>query len=148
MEAGFPAMSATMGSIRRFGSGRKFISDARAPNGVASALSPIHHTAKDTMMQNTDQVTLGQEQYEELQHVLDAYNYQKASLVDLNNAMDGIYKIERWSASGKPTILVTIGDNHLIELWASPELWGDGVPRDSSKVVAYLQSLLDSLRAS
>jgi predicted NAD-dependent protein-ADP-ribosyltransferase YbiA (DUF1768 family) len=63
-------------------------------------------------------------------------------MVDSRDALDGIYKIERWTAVGMPAILVTVGDDGLIELWGSAELWGDGVPRDGGNLVGRLNDLL------
>jgi hypothetical protein len=90
---------------------------------------------------HTNKVVAGQEWYEDLQHVFAAHRYTRSVLIDSKNALDGIYKVERWSADGKPTVLVTVGDNGLIELWGSPELWGRGLPRGGN-VVGLLDDLL------
>ena len=95
---------------------------------------------------HTAKVIFGQEQYEDLQHVFAAHNYRKSVLVDSKGVLDGIYKIERWTADGKPPMLVTIGDDGLVELWGSPELWGDRFPHDSGKVVGYVDDLLTARR--
>jgi hypothetical protein len=100
----------------------------------------------DNTLQHTTKVMSGQKQYQDLQLVLAAHHYTKAVMVDSRDALDGIYKIERWTAAGKPTILMTIGDNDLIEFWASTELWGDGFPHDSGKVAGYLDDLLTARR--
>ena len=101
----------------------------------------------DDTLRHTTKVMSGQEQYQDLQHVFAAHQYTKAVMVDSADALDGIYKIERWTAAGKPTILVTIGDNDLIEFWASTELWGGGgLPHGSGNVARYLDDLLAARR--
>jgi hypothetical protein len=100
----------------------------------------------DETLRHTNDVAAGQRRYEDLQHVLTAHGYRKAVMVDSADALKGIYKIERWTADAKPTVLVTIGDDNLIEVWGSPELWGDGFPHDGGKLVGYLDELLTARR--
>ena len=100
----------------------------------------------DETQRHANRVVAGQEWYEDLQHVFAAHRYTKAVLLDARNALDGVYKIERWTADGMPTMLVTIGDDGLIELWASPGLWGEGTPGDGGNVVNRLNDLLTARR--
>jgi hypothetical protein len=95
---------------------------------------------------HASKVIAGQEWYEDLLHVFAAHHYTRSVLIDSKNALDGLYKIERWEAAGKPTMMVTVGDNGLIELWGSPELWGQGRPRDGGTVAGFLDDLLAARR--
>lgn len=81
---------------------------------------------------NSEDSSIGQNQYEELELALEALGYKKRVVVnDENKSVKGVFRLERFESEGNPTILVTIDDENDIQVWGPPQIWLNNGPDES-----------------
>jgi len=89
---------------------------------------------------NSEDSTIGTEQYEELKLALEARGYRKRIVINdqveglrslIARDTPGIFRMERFEREGDPTILVIIDDEHDIQVWGPPSIWLNNGPDES-----------------